>query len=378
MKKDSVRFWPLELFIILLVPLLIFAPYSFSSPFVYYDAEASPPPNLEEVKFSYSKVLEDFPILFAVEKGFDKKHGLFFKPTKIETSKRALSLINGQIDFTTEIGTSLPAAYQYMQEELAQAKSDEERAKIIARGLPIRVVMVSSDFNTAWLMSRPEFPTIESIVQSQGVIGVNALNTFTHRYFTACLRNMGYDPASVKFVKIGGSLDRFQKLTTTPVGGKPDIAAVPLWAPYNVAAASLPGYGKLIGPENCPAVPGDGIVASFDKVKNNPEQVRRMVKVVRESTDYILDPQNKREVIDSIIRNFKLADQVRDVLLPQGSTITVQEYAERAYELELKAWSRSGNTGMRQMKELAELVLGHDKVSPEMFTDFSFVENRKK
>jgi ABC-type nitrate/sulfonate/bicarbonate transport system substrate-binding protein len=118
------------------------------------------------------------------------------------------------------------------------------------------------------------------------------------------------------------------------------------------------GYSALAGPPEV-GLPSAGMLTSDRLIRDNPQLVKRTLKALLRSHQYILD--NKQETIQTLIK-----------WLPQALDI-----AEHSYETELKSVNRDGQMTDAELETVIARA-GEKKRPLDEVRDFSFARQAIK
>jgi ABC-type nitrate/sulfonate/bicarbonate transport system substrate-binding protein len=189
------------------------------------------------------------PLLYGIEKGFYRDEGIDLLYVSIRADLGLKTLMTGDVDFIYSAGTGIRAAVQ---------------------GLPVKIL--SLDFTKVFhsLMGRPE---ITSVAELKGKkVAVSSFGATTDLSARASLRAIGLDPArDVTILALGGDTVRFAALQSGTV------QAAMMSLPLNIQLKKM-GYRELFYAGKILNEPLTGLVASTNKIKNNPEQIRKVMR----------------------------------------------------------------------------------------------------
>ena len=189
------------------------------------------------------------PLLYGIEKGFYRKEGIDLLYVSIRADLGIKALISGDVDFIYSAGTGIRAAVQ---------------------GLPVKIL--SLDFTKVFhsLMARPDITSAAALKGKR--VAVSSFGATTDLSARASLRALGLDPTrDVTILPLGGDTVRFAALEAGTV------QAAMMSLPLNIQLKRL-GYTELFYAGKILHEPLTGLVASSEKIKNNPQQIRRVIR----------------------------------------------------------------------------------------------------
>jgi ABC-type nitrate/sulfonate/bicarbonate transport system substrate-binding protein len=189
------------------------------------------------------------PLLFGIEKGFYREERIDLVYVSIRADIGIKALATGDVDFIYSAGTGIRAAVQ---------------------GLPVKVL--SMDFTKVFhsLMTRPEITSATALKGNK--VAVSSFGATTDLSARASLRALGLDPnRDVAILALGGDTVRFAALQSGTV------QAAMMSLPLNIQLKKM-GYRELFYAGNILHEPLTGLVASNEKMKNNPQQIRKVMR----------------------------------------------------------------------------------------------------
>ena len=224
--------------------------------------KANPPRKLESVTLGLSaRYVLNLPIYMAQKYGIFESEGFDFKLITLKTSTAIAALVSGDLDYITAFVSGLSAALG---------------------GAPLVGTYLANDKPLLYLISRHDIKDAKAL--RGGIIGHGGTRG-SHYYATvAMVKHLGLDPE--KDVQLVSTIDVTQGLQTLFSGR---IAAVTLSPPYDSMAVAK-GYNRLVmGPEILPRFVESGLVVRRAKLRDNPEQVKRMTRALVRGLQYSMD-----------------------------------------------------------------------------------------
>jgi ABC-type nitrate/sulfonate/bicarbonate transport system substrate-binding protein len=227
--------------------------------------KAVPARKLESVTLGLSaKQVLNLPIYVAHRYGIFDSEGFDFRPITTKTSTAIAALVSGDLDYITAFNSGLGAA---------------------VGGAPLVATYVATDKPLLYLISRPEIKDAKGL--RGGIIGHGGTRG-SHYYATVeMVRHLGLDPE--KDVKLISTIDVTQGIMALFSGA---VAAATLSPPYD-AVAIRKGFIRLVsGPDFLPRYVENGLVTRRVKLRDNPNQVRRMLRALVRGLRYAVDHPN--------------------------------------------------------------------------------------
>jgi len=200
-----------------------------------------------------------FTLPLAQIRGFFQEEGLQAELIRIRSAVAIPALTSGEIDYHTVVSPALAAAL---------------------RGIPVRLVACFTPGLTTAIIARPEFKTIQDLKGK--TIGLNSIGGGLESTVRMMLKHYGIDPdKDVKFLATGPVDTRFaalkQGLTVATAGS----------TPVDYLGKKL-GYVVLARAYDLFSYPNTGLVASVKKIKENPDQLKRVIRAGIKANRYLL------------------------------------------------------------------------------------------
>jgi len=212
-----------------------------------------------------------FTLPLAHLRGFFQEEGLQAELIRIRSAVALPALTIGEIDYHTVVSPALIAAL---------------------RGIPVRLVACFAPGLTTAIIARPEFKTIQDLKGK--TIGLNSIGGGLESTVRMMLKHYGIDPdKDVKFLATGTVDTRFaalkQGLTVATAGS----------TPVDYLGKKL-GYVVLARAYDLFSYPNTGLVASVKKIKENPDQLKRVIKAGIKANRYL--HQNRDGTIQAMMQ----------------------------------------------------------------------------
>jgi len=229
-------------------------------------------PAAEKIRIGFPEFNSStFTLPMAQIKGFFHEEGLQAELIRIRSAVALPALTSGEIDYHTVVAPAVTAAL---------------------RGIPVRVVACFTPGLTTAIIARPEIKTVQDLKGK--TIGLNSIGGGLESTVRLMLKHYGLDPdRDVKFLATGGIETRFaalkQGLTVATAGSTP--------ADY---LGKKFGYIVLARAYDLFSYPNTGLVASLKKIKESPDQLKRVIKAGIKANRYIL--QNRDGTIQVMMQ----------------------------------------------------------------------------
>jgi NitT/TauT family transport system substrate-binding protein len=228
--------------------------------------KAKTPRKLEAVTLGVSaKHVLNLPIYMAQKYGILESEGIDLRLITAKTSTIIAALVAGEMDYVTSFNSGLAAA---------------------VAGAPLTAVYVTTDKSLLYLISRPDVVDAKSL--RGGIIGHGGTRGAHYHASVAMVKHLGLDPE--RDVQLISTIDVTQGMTALFSGR---VAATTLSPPYDSMAVRK-GYNRLVsGPDVLAKFIENGLVTGKTKVRDHPDQVRRMLRALVKGLQYTLDHSNE-------------------------------------------------------------------------------------
>ena len=265
---------------------------------------------LERVRVALSvRNVVFLPFYYAKDTGIFAKHGLDVELIQMRSDLQLAGLVSGEVDFTPSVGPAGAA---------------------IANGMPLEALAV---LYRAPLFSLVSPPGVASVKDLEGKkVAVSRIGSESHRYGSLMIESGGADPKKVTFIQTGSTTVSLAAIQQGSVN-----AAV-LSPPFTGIMAEK-GFKILARSRSLAEAPWIGLVANRQKVERQAEQVRNVLRSMRDVTAVIR--RDKAAVISYIEKNFKVSaanaaasyDDISGVMV--GSLMLsdeqIQKYLDASY-----------------------------------------------
>lgn len=206
------------------------------------------------------------PFVMADKKGFFKKEGL----NAVVITMQNQVVVNGVLSRNLDYGGTIANF-------IGAAKGE----------LPVRVVMSLMDGSDRAFVAAPSIKRVEDLKGNR--IGISSFGGALHNQTVIILRKYALNPdKDVTFLQIGGGASRYMSLESG------SIHATMLVPPLNKVAREK-GFNELLFFNEVMRVPLSGLSVHVDKIKQNPDEIVKVIKALLTSMEFIRS--NKAEIL---------------------------------------------------------------------------------
>ncbi len=237
----------------------------------------------DKIRIGFPDLAAQFlPLPLGEVKGFFHEEGLQAEFISIRPAISSAALIEGEIDYDAVIGNGIAAAI---------------------RGLPVKILAAYVPATPMALIARPEF---KSVPELRGkTIGLNTYGGALESIARLMFKHFGLDPdRDAKFLPTGTVDSRFaamqQNLTAATLGSPP----------IDFLGRKL-GFVVLARAHELFSFPASGLVASVKKIKEKPDEVKRVIKAGVKANRYIR--QNREGTIQFMAAWLKIDKEIAAV-----------------------------------------------------------------
>ena len=275
------------------------------------------------------------PLALAEKKGFFREDGLQGEVIRINPTVALAALVSGELDYWTVIGNSVAAAIQ---------------------GVPLRVLACYVPGSPSALIARPEF---KSVPELRGkAVGLNTSGGALESTARLIFKHFGLDPdKEIKFLALGTSERRLSAM-------KQGLTAATMGSPPLDYLGKKMGFVVLARAHELFSYPTSGVVASVKKIKEKPDEIKRVIKAGIKANRYIR--QNREGTIESMTEWTK-ADK---------------EMATAGYESVLKLFNDDGSVPEKGLllviEELKKLGKVEREIAPSDVADLSILREAQR
>jgi ABC-type nitrate/sulfonate/bicarbonate transport system substrate-binding protein len=275
------------------------------------------------------------PLALAEKFGFFKEGGLQGEIIRINPTVALAALVSGELDYWTVIGNTVAAAIQ---------------------GAPLKVLACYVPGSPSALIARPEF---KSVPELRGkAVGLNTSGGALESIARLMFKHFGLDPdKEIKFLPLGTNERRFSAM-------KQGLTAATMGSPPLDFLGKKMGFVVLARAHELFSYPTSGVVASVKKIKEKPDEVKRVIKAGIKANRYIR--QNRESTIQLMIEWSKIE----------------KEMATAGYESVVKLFNDDGGVPEKGLllviEELKRLAKIEREISPNEVADLAILREAQK
>jgi NitT/TauT family transport system substrate-binding protein len=205
----------------------------------------------------------------AQKRGFFKDDGLDVEVIRMNANVSVTALSTADIDYSMVFASIIRGAI---------------------RGLPMKVVASFMDSSTHMLIARPEYKSLQELKGK--TLGVSTFGATADVAARMMFKQSGIDPEKeIRIISLGTDRARFSALRE----GMVDVAVIS--PPADSEGVKL-GFKVLARAHELFKFPFTGIGVSTKKLKENPDEVKRIVKALIRSNRYVR--QNREGTIQTL------------------------------------------------------------------------------
>jgi NitT/TauT family transport system substrate-binding protein len=284
---------------------------------------------LQRVRIAYaSRSSSATPQYLAQSKGWYKAEGLEVELIQMNPRLGATAVVNGDVSFATPFVSTFRGVVQ---------------------GFPMKLVLVHLKKGPYYVMARTDIKDVQQLKGKK--LGVATIKGADQLVAEELLQAKGFNPSLLQMVAIGDAPVRMQALVSGAV------EAICVSPPHDLLLKRM-GFPALAGPPEV-GLPVAGMFTSDRLLRENPQLVKRTLKVLLRAHHYILE--NRQDSIQILLK-----------WLPQPLDI-----AEHSYDVELKTLTRDGQMTDAEIETLINR-LGEKKRSLDEVRDFTLARQALK
>jgi len=260
----------------------------------------------EEISLSYTaSTLTFLAGRVAIDQGFFRQENLDVKFVQVRTAALTPALANGHIDFTMSFLPPIDSAL---------------------RGSPVQMAVVFVDRSLHYLVARSAIKSPADLRGKTFVINAVDLNGSTGLVFQAIARHFNVEIGKdVKWISAADSPALFAMVHQ----GLADATFLVPPCPQKARGASM---NVLFRAGDVYSAPLAGLSTQWRTIKENPEQVRRVLRALIRATRFISQPGNEAAAVASIVQWLKMSKEeaagaLRDVSFAYSEGVPRNEKA---------------------------------------------------
>ena len=275
----------------------------------------------------------------AYHQGFYRDEGIELEPVIMQPALASTAVLTGDIDYNGAVTGVIGAA---------------------VRDRPMKAVLFTVARPLQYLMSKKEIKEAREL-KGRKIAGSSPGGTVT--FLTVLvLKRLGLDPERDVFLNPMGGTGA-SRLAALESG---IVDAVILESPDNIVAQQR-GFHELIFFGDLVEFPQNGFGTSEKKIRENPEEIFRMVRATLRGLTYVWDRKNQQQVLDIIMKEMK----------PISSAITKESFGQV-----MRVITKDGFVKPDSIQVLIGLVRENTKVTRPIpvteVVDFTFLEKAQR
>jgi ABC-type nitrate/sulfonate/bicarbonate transport system substrate-binding protein len=285
---------------------------------------------LEEVIASYAGPTVTFlPAEIARQWGFMREQNLDLKLLLTRSEVDRAALASGNVDYTLRAGSSFVSA---------------------ARGLPIKIVLLGTMRPFWGLVVRPEVKSVSELKgKSMGVPGLLGSQQISAKFI---LKHYGLDPDRDVVYRVVDTGTRIAAM----LSGTIDSSMMDYGEAFRAKKA---GLKFLVNAADLHGLIAGGLAVNFKKLKEQPDQVKRMLKAMTQALRFIQEnPEGTQQVMMSWLK-------------------LDREMAADIYQMAKDNYTKNGMVDEPTLNSLVTTMLaeaGIKNAAPSQLVDFSLLQ----
>ena len=256
--------------IFLLCSILLVSPFCFSC-----GVQAQP---LKKIRMGLSSTNVSFlPMYAAYHKGFYREEGIELEIIAMAANLASTAVLAGDLDYNGAVTGTIGAAVQ---------------------GRPMKVLIFTVDRPLLFLASKKEIKD-PSQLKGKKIAGSSPGGSATLLAIEA-LKHFGLDPSrDVSLLPMGGTAaSRYAVLESGVVDAS--LLSVP-----EIIYAVEKGYNELLFLGDVVEFPQNGFGTTEKRIRENPEEVFKMVRATLRGLMFVWEPKNNEQVLDILMKQWK-------------------------------------------------------------------------
>ena len=285
---------------------------------------------LEEIIVSYAGPTVTFlPAEVARQRGFLREQNLDIKLLLTRSEVDRAALVSGSVDYTLRAGSSFVSA---------------------ARGLPVRIVFLGTMKPFWGLVVRPETKSVSELKgKSMGVPGLLGSQHISAKFI---LKHYGLDPDKDVVYRVVETGTRIAAM----LSGSIDSSMMDYGEAFRAKKA---GLKLLVNAADIHSLLAGGLAVNIKKLKEQPDQVRRMLNAMTQALKYI---QDNSEGTQQVMMSWLKIDR---------------EMAADIYQMAKDNYTKNGMVDEPTLNSLVTAMLaeaGIKNVNVSQLVDFSLLQ----
>ena len=234
----------------------------------------------DKIKVGYPDASGTFLSLPLGQKpGFFHKEGIQVELIRIRSTVALTALISGELDYHSVLGPAVAAAI---------------------RGAPVKIVACYTPRIATTIIALPEFKTVQDLRGK--TIGINSLGGGLEGQMRMMLKQFGLDAEKdVRLLAAGGMESRLTAM-------KQGFTVATLGSPPIEFFAKKLGFVVIARAEQLFSYPSSGLIVHAKRIKERPDEIRRMIKAGIEANRYLV--QHREETLRIMMEWMKIDREI--------------------------------------------------------------------
>src|ERR1041384_828142 len=237
---------------------------------------------LKKVRMASSSTNVSFLALYtALNRGFFKDEGIDLEIIFMPANLASTAVLNGDLDYNGAVTGTIGAAVQ---------------------GRPMKVLLFTVAKPLLFLIGQKNIKDVKQL-KGKKIAGSSPGGSAT-LLANQALKQIGLEPGKdVSVLQMSGTAASRYAVLESGV-----VDASLLSVPENIIAQEK-GYNELLFLGDVVEFPQNGFGTSDKRIRENPDEVYRMVRATLRGLMFVNDPKNREAVIDILMKQWKLTDR---------------------------------------------------------------------
>ena len=263
---------------IIMIPLVASLFFSL----VFFVSTSHAQSNLKKVRMASSSTNVSFLALYtALHRGFFRDEGIDLEIIFMPANLASTAVLNGDVDFNGAVTGTIGAA---------------------VRGQPMKVLLFTVAKPLLFLVSKKDIKDIKQL-KGKKIAGSSPGGSAT-LIADKVLKHYGLEPGrDVSLLPMGGSAASRYAVLETGV-----VDASFLSVPENIIALDK-GFNELVFAGDVVEFPQNGFGTSEKRIRENPDEVYRMVRATLRGLQFVWDKNNNEAVTNVLMKQWRVNDR---------------------------------------------------------------------
>jgi NitT/TauT family transport system substrate-binding protein len=237
---------------------------------------------LKKIRLASSSTNVSFLALYtALHRGFFKDEGIDLEIVFMPANLASTAVLNGDVDYNGAVTGTIGAAVQ---------------------GRPMKVILFTVAKPLLFLVSQKNIKDVKQL-KGKKIAGSSPGGSAT-LLANQALKQIGLEPGKdVSVLQMSGSAASRYAVLESGV-----VEASLLSVPENIIALEK-GYNELLFLGDVVEFPQNGFGASEKKIRENPDEIYRMVRAILRGLQFVWDKNNSEAVTNILMKQWKVSDR---------------------------------------------------------------------